>query len=248
MPKTVLITGASRGIGRAAALLAGRRGWSVGVNYVRDEAAALAVVKEIQRSGGKAVALHGDVAFEADVVGLFESAVKALGPLDGVVINAGVVAPPMRLADMGVERMKRIFEVNVLGAYVCAREAARRLSRSRGGKGGSIVLVSSAASRLGGAGSYVDYAGSKGAIDTLALGLSKELGPEGVRVNAIRPGLIEPAIHASGGEPDRARRLGAATPLGRPGAADEVGEAIVWLLGDAASYVSGAILDVAGGR
>ena len=248
MPKTVLITGASRGIGRAAALLAGRRGWSVGVNYVRDEAAALAVVKEIQRSGGKAVALHGDVAFEADVVGLFESAVKALGPLDGVVINAGVVAPPMRLADMGVERMKHIFEVNVLGAYVCAREAARRLSRSRGGKGGSIVLVSSAASRLGGAGSYVDYAGSKGAIDTLALGLSKELGPEGVRVNAIRPGLIETDIHASGGEPDRARRLGAATPLGRPGAADEVGEAIVWLLGDAASYVSGAILDVAGGR
>ncbi|MGO8831711.1 MAG: SDR family oxidoreductase, partial [Roseiarcus sp.] len=178
----------------------------------------------------------------------FESAVKALGPLDGVVVNAGVVAPPARLADISVERLKRVFDVNILGAYVCARAAARRLSRSRGGKGGSIVLVSSAASRLGGAGSYVDYAGSKGAIDTLALGLSKELGPEGVRVNAIRPGLIETDIHASGGEPDRARRLGAATPLGRPGAADEVGEAIVWLLGDAASYVSGAILDVAGGR
>ncbi len=160
MAKTLLITGASRGIGRAAALLAGRRGWSVGVNYVRDEAAALAVVREIQRSGGKAVALHGDVAFEADVVGLFEGAVKALGPLDGVVVNAGVVAPTARLADMSVERMKRVFDVNVLGAYLCAREAARRLSRSLGGTGGSIVLVSSAAARLGGAGSYVDFAGS----------------------------------------------------------------------------------------
>jgi NAD(P)-dependent dehydrogenase (short-subunit alcohol dehydrogenase family) len=248
MAKTLLITGASRGIGRAAALLAGRRGWSVGVTYVREEAAALAVVKEIQRSGGKAVALHGDVAFEADVVGLFEGAVKALGPLDGVVINAGVVAPIARLADMSVERMKRIFDINILGAYLCAREAARRLSKSRGGKGGSIVLVSSAAARLGGAGTYVDYAGSKGAIDTLTLGLAKELGGEGVRVNAIRPGLIETDIHASGGEPDRALRLGVSTPLGRPGTVDEVGEAIVWLLSDSASYVTGAILDVAGGR
>ncbi len=248
MAKTLLITGASRGIGRAAALLAGRRGWSVGVTYVREEAAALAVVKEIQRSGGKAVALHGDVAFEADVLGLFEGAAQALGPLDGVVINAGVVAPIARLADMSVERMKRIFDINILGAYLCARESARRLSRSRGGKGGSIVLVSSAAARLGGAGAYVDYAGSKGAIDTLTLGLAKELGGEGVRVNAIRPGLIETDIHASGGEPDRALRLGVSTPLGRPGTVDEVGEAIVWLLSDSASYVTGAILDVAGGR
>ncbi len=248
MAKTLLITGASRGIGRAAALLAGRRGWSVGVNYVREEAAALAVVKEIQRSGGKAVALHGDVAFEADVVALFEGAAKTLGPLDGVVINAGVVAPIARLADMSLERMKRIFDVNILGAYLCARESARRLSRSCGGKGGSIVLISSAAARLGGAATYVDYAGSKGAIDTLTLGLAKELGGEGVRVNAIRPGLIETDIHASGGEPDRALRLGVSTPLGRPGTVDEVGEAIVWLLSDSASYVTGAILDVAGGR
>jgi NAD(P)-dependent dehydrogenase (short-subunit alcohol dehydrogenase family) len=181
MSKTILITGASRGIGCAAALLAGRRGWSVGVNYVRDEASALAVVKEIQRSGGKAVALHGDVAFEADVIEIFEGATRALGPLDGVVVNAGIVAPGSHLADMSVERMKRVFDTNVLGAYVCAREAARRLSKSRGGAGGSIVLISSAAARIGGAGEYVDYAGSKGAIDTLTLGLAKELGPEGVR-------------------------------------------------------------------
>ncbi len=248
MAKTILITGALRGIGRAAALLAGRRGWSVGVNYVRDEEGAQGVVREIERSGGKAVALHGDVAFEADVVELFEGAVRALGPLDGLVVNAGVVAPKARLAEMSVERMKRIFDVNVLGAYVCAREAARRLSTSLGGAGGSIVLISSAAARLGGAGSYVDYAGSKGAVDTLALGLSKELGPEGVRVNAIRPGLIETDIHASGGEPDRAHRLGATSPLGRAGTANEVGEAILWLLSDSSSYVTGAILDVTGGR
>ena len=246
--KTILITGASRGIGRAAALLAGRRGWSVGVNYVRDEESAQKVVREIQRSGGRAAALHGDVAFEADVIEMFEGAVRALGPLDGIVVNAGVVAPGARLADMSVERMRRVFDINILGAYLCAREAARRLSKSRGGAGGSIVLISSAASRIGGAGEYVDYAGSKGAIDTLTLGLSKELGPEGVRVNAIRPGLIETDIHASGGAPDRAWRLGQTAPLGRPGLPDEVGEAIVWLLSDAASYTTGAILDVTGGR
>jgi NAD(P)-dependent dehydrogenase (short-subunit alcohol dehydrogenase family) len=248
MPKTILITGASRGIGRAAALLAGRRGWSVGVNYVRDEAGAAAVVKEIQRAGGKAVAVHGDVAFEADILEMFAATVRTLGALDGVVVNAGVVAPTARLADMSVARMKRVFDINVLGAFVCAREAARRLSKSLGGKGGSIVLISSVASRLGSPGLYVDYAASKGAIDTLTLGLSKELGPEGVRVNAVRPGLIETDIHASGGEPGRAHRLGSTSPMGRPGTADEIGEAILWLLSDAASYATGAILDVGGGR
>ena len=246
--KTILITGASRGIGRAAALLAGERGWSVGVNYVRDEAAAREVVDEIERAGGKAVALRGDVAVEADVIAIFEGAVGAFGALDGVVVNAGIVAPTAKLADMSVERMRRIFEVNTLGAYVCAREAARRLSKSRGGDGGAIVLISSAAARLGAPGLYVDYAGSKGAIDTLTAGLSKELGPEGVRVNAIRPGLIETDIHASGGEPGRAAILGATAPMGRAGSAAEIGEAIVWLLSDAASYVTGAILDVTGGR
>jgi len=246
--KTILITGASRGIGRAAALLAGRRGWSVGVNYVQDEAGAEAVVKEIKRSGGRAVAVHGDVGFEADILEMFEATVRGLGPLDGVVVNAGVVAPTARLVDMSVARMRRVFDINVLGAYICAREAARRLSTSMGGRGGSIVLVSSAAARLGSPNLYVDYAGSKGAIDTLTLGLCKELGPEGVRVNGVRPGLIETDIHASGGEPDRAHRLGVSCPLGRPGLPDEVGEAIVWLLSDEASYTTGAILDVSGGR
>ena len=246
--KTILITGGSRGIGRAAALLAGQRGWSVGVNYARDEAAAGDVVDAIRRAGGKAIALRGDVSVEGDVVVVFDGAIRALGPLNGVVVNAGVVAPTAKLADMSVERMRRVFEVNTLGAYICAREAARHMSLSRGGRGGAIVLISSAAARLGSPGLYVDYAGSKGAIDTLTAGLSKELGPEGVRVNAIRPGLIETDLHASGGDPERARVLGATAPMGRAGTASEVGEAIVWLLSDAASYCTGAILDVAGGR
>jgi NAD(P)-dependent dehydrogenase (short-subunit alcohol dehydrogenase family) len=246
--KTILISGASRGIGRAAALMAGARGWSVGVNYRADRASAEAVVAAIEGSGGAAVALPGDVANEDDVIAMFEGATKALGPLDGVVVNAGIVAPSARLVDMSAERMRRVFDVNVLGAYLCAREAARRLSTSLGGRGGSIVLISSAAARLGSPGLYVDYAGSKGAIDTLTLGLSKELGPEGVRVNAIRPGLIDTDIHASGGEPDRARTLGATAPMGRPGTAEEIAEAIIWLLSDSSSYASGAIIDVAGGR
>ena len=246
--KAILITGASRGIGRAAARLACARGWSVGVNYVHDEAAAHAVVDEIARAGGKAVALRGDVTNEDQVVDLFESAARALGPLSGVVANAGIVAPTARLIDMGAERMRRVFEVNVIGALLTAREAARRLSTSLGGAGGSMVLISSAAARLGSPGLYVDYAASKGAIDTLTLGLAKELAAEGVRVNAIRPGLIDTEIHASGGEPDRAFTLGATTPMGRPGTAEEVAEAIVWLLSDASSYVTGALLDVSGGR
>ena len=198
-------------------------------------------------AGGKAIAVRGDVSVEADVLSVFDAA-EALGQLEGVVVNAGIVAPSMPLADMGADRLRRMFDVNILGAYLCAREGARRLSTSRGGRGGSIVLLSSVAARLGSPFEYVDYAGSKAAVDTLAVGLAKELAPEGVRVNSVRPGLIDTEIHASGGQPDRAHRLGATTPLGRPGQADEVAEAIIWLLGDQASYVTGAILDVSGGR
>jgi len=246
--KTILITGASRGIGRAAALLCGARGWSVAVNYQRDAEAAALIARAVTDAGGRAATFQGDVAVEADVIRVFDQAVAALGPLDGVVINAGIVAPSSPLADIPVERLKRVFDVNVLGAYLCARESARRLSTDRGGRGGSIVLVSSAASRLGSPNEYVDYAGSKGAVDTLTNGLAKELARAGVRVNAVRPGLIDTEIHASGGQPDRAQRLGATTPMGRPGTAEEVAEAIVWLLSDAASYTTGALLDVAGGR
>ena len=248
MSKALLITGASRGIGRACALLAARRGWSVGVNYREDGAAADAVVETISRAGGPAVALKGDVSVEADVAAIFDQATNALGTLTGVVANAGIVAPSARLVDMSAERMRRIFEVNVLGAYLTAREAARRMTDSATGLGGSIVLMSSAAARLGSPNLYVDYAGSKGAIDTLTIGLSRELGPEGVRVNAIRPGLIDTQIHASGSEPDRAQTLGRTAPLGRPGTALEIAEAALWLLSDSASYVTGAILDVTAGR
>jgi NAD(P)-dependent dehydrogenase (short-subunit alcohol dehydrogenase family) len=245
---TVLITGGSRGIGRATALLAAERGWPVAINYRKDGHAAADTAAEVRRRGGRATTIQGDVSLEADVVAMFNRARSDLGPLGGVVINAGIVAPCMRLADMSAERMERMFRVNVLGAYLCAREAARALSRSLGGKGGSIVIISSAAARLGSPGEYVDYAGSKAAVDTLAIGLAKELGPDGVRVNSVRPGLIETEIHASSGDPDRARKLGGAAPLGRAGTPEEVAEAIVWLLSDSASYVTGSVLDVSGGR
>jgi NAD(P)-dependent dehydrogenase (short-subunit alcohol dehydrogenase family) len=246
--KTILITGGTRGIGRSTALLCARKGWTVALNYLRDAQAADETAREVRAAGGHATTLCGDVAIEADVISMFSEAESKLGRLDGVVINAGIVAPSLPLADMECARLKRVFEVNVYGAYLCARESARRLSKDRGGNGGSVVLLSSAASRLGSPFEYVDYAGSKAAIDTLTIGLAKELGQQGVRVNAVRPGLIETDIHASGGQPDRAKRLGAATPMGRPGRPEEVAEAIVWLLSDSASYTTGAILDVAGGR
>lgn len=248
MAKVILVTGASRGIGRATALLAAARGWSVAVNFVGNADAAERTVSEVEAAGGRAIALQGDVSEETQVRDLFRNAENALGALDGFVNNAGIVAPPLPLAEIGAERLKRVFDVNVYGAYLCAREAARYLCKTRNGKGGAIVNVSSAAARLGSPNECVDYAGSKGAIDTLTVGLAKELGPEGVRVNAVRPGLIDTDIHASGGQPGRAARLGAATALGRAGRADEVAEAILWLLSDASSYVTGALLDVSAGR
>jgi NAD(P)-dependent dehydrogenase (short-subunit alcohol dehydrogenase family) len=241
--KTVLITGAGRGIGRASALLAAARGWSVAINYLANEAAAKATAASVREAGGRAAVLRGDMALEADVIQVFAEAEELLGALDGVVVNAGIVAPSLPLAEMSAERLRRMFEVNVLGAYLTAREGARRLRR-----GGAMVLVSSIAPRLGSPGEYVDYAGSKAAVDTLAIGLGRELATQGIRVNAVRPGLIETEIHASGGQPDRAWRLGAGTPIGRPGKAEEVAEAIVWLLSDAASYVTASLLDVSGGR
>jgi len=248
MTDVVLITGASRGIGRATARLLGARGYSVGINFVRDEGAAQEAVAEVQRAGGRAHAIRGNVADEKDVVAMFDTVESAFGPIGALVNNAGIVAPSLPLADISAQRLRQVFDVNILGAYLCAREAARRMSRDRGGNGGAIVNVSSIASRLGSPHEYVDYAGSKGAIDTMTIGLAKELGGQGVRVNAVRPGLIDTQIHASGGRPDRAAILGAQTPLGRPGTADEVAEAIVWLLSDAASYVNGALLDVGAGR
>lgn len=248
MSRAIVITGGSRGIGRATAILAGRRGWSVAINYLGNRAAAEATAAAVTEAGGRAIIAQGNMRHEADVVALFAAARAAFGPLHGVVNNAGVVDRASQLADMSVERLTRMFETNILGAYLVAREAARHLSRRRGGPGGALVNVSSTAARMGSPNQFVDYAGSKGAVDTLTLGLAQELGPEGVRVNSVRPGLIDTDIHASGGDPDRAQRLGAMAPLGRPGQPTEVAEAIIWLLDDASSYVTGAILDVAGGR
>lgn len=248
MKKTVLITGGSRGIGRATALRAAHDGWAVAINYRGDEAAANTVVDKIIDDGGQAIALRGDISREEDVLAMFDRAVEAFGRLDGFVNNAGIVAPSRPLADMQADRMKHVFDVNVYGAFLCAREVARCMSKSRGGRGGAIVNVSSAAARLGSPFEYVDYAASKGAMDTMTIGLSRELAAEGVRVNAVRPGVIETEIHASGGEPDRARRVAANVPLQRAGEAKEVAASIVWLLSDEASYVTGALLDVSGGR
>ena len=245
--RVLLITGGSRGIGRATALAAARDGWRVAVNYVSDSEAAARVVAEIEGGGAAALAVQGDVAVEADTLAMFDAAAQ-LGPLGGVVVNAGVVAPTARLTEMSAERMRRVFEVNVLGSFLTAREAARRLSTRLGGAGGAIVVVSSAAARLGSPNLYVDYASAKGALDTMVKGLSLELADEGVRVNGVRPGLIDTEIHASGGAPDRAHILGVTVPMRRPGTAEEVAAAIRWLLSDEASYVTGATLDVSGGR
>lgn len=244
----VLITGGSRGIGAATALAAGRAGYAVAVNFHRNAAAAQAVVDEIKAQGGQALTLQADVTQEEDVLALFAAIDTAWGRLDALVNNAGIVDVSCRVDAMGVARLKRMFETNVVGSFICAREAVLRMSTRHGGRGGTIVNVSSAAARLGSPGQYVDYAASKGAIDTFTIGLAKELAAEGIRVNGVRPGIIDTEIHASGGEPNRAQLLGAQVPMQRPGTAEEVAQAIMWLIGPQSSYSTGALLDVSGGR
>ena len=246
--RIALITGGSRGIGAATALLAARQGWAVAVNYQANAAAAQAVVDRIRAGGGTAIAVQADVAKEAEVVAMFQAVDAQLGRLTAMVNNAGVVDVPARVDEMTGERLRRMFDTNVIGSFVCAREAVRRMSTARGGLGGSIVNVSSAASRLGAAHQYVDYAAAKGAIDTFTIGLAREVAAEGIRVNAVRPGLIETDIHASGGLPDRVRDLAHQVPMQRGGTADEVAQAIVWLMSDASPYTTMSFLDVSGGR
>lgn len=248
MGKVLLITGGGRGIGAATARLAAAQGYAIAVNYQRNVAAARAVVAELETAGARAIAVQADVALEAEVLRMFETVDAELGRLTHLVNNAGILEQQMRLEQMSLERMRAVFDTNILGSFLCAREAVRRMSTRNGGSGGAIVNVSSAASRLGSPHEYIDYAASKGAIDTLTLGLSKEVAAEGIRINAVRPGIIHTEIHARGGEPGRADRLAPLLPMQRSGTAEEVAECIVWLLSDAASYVTGALLDVAGGR
>lgn len=248
MPGVLLVTGASRGIGAATARLASERGYAVCVNYLRNREAADTVVSGITASGGRAVAVQADVAVEADVVRLFETCDRELGRLDALVNNAGMLEKQMRVDAMDAGRLQRVFATNVTGSFICAREAVRRMSTRHGGRGGAIVNVSSGAVKMGSPGEYMDYAASKGAIDTFTVGLAREVGEEGIRVNAVRPGFIYTDIHASGGEPDRIERVKVIVPMKRGGTVDEVAYAILWLLSDEASYTTGALIDVAGGK
>jgi NAD(P)-dependent dehydrogenase (short-subunit alcohol dehydrogenase family) len=248
MNKVLLVTGGGRGIGAAIALLAAQQGWSVAVNYTANSLAADEVVRQIRAAGGQAISVKADVADEDQVLRMFEHIDAKLGRLSGLVNNAGVVDVSARVDEMSVARFKRMFDINVIGSLICAREAVRRMSTRYGGEGGSIVNVSSAAARLGSPGQYVDYAAAKGAIDAFTIGLAKEVGAEGIRVNAVRPGLIETDIHASGGLPNRVKDLQHLVPMQRGGSAQEVAQSIVWLLSDAASYTTMSLIDVSGGR
>ena len=244
----LLVTGGSRGIGAAIVQRACTRGCAVGFSWHRRRDAADALAAELTAAGHRVLAVQADVAIEADVVRLFETVETQLGPLRALVNNAGMLERQMAVADMDAARLQRVFATNVIGSFVCAREAVRRLSTARGGPGGAIVNLSSRAARLGAPHEYVDYAAAKAAIDTLTLGLAKEVAAEDIRVNAVAPGLIETEIHADGGEPGRVARLAGAVPMRRGGHADEVARAVLWLLSDEASYTTGAVLDVAGGR
>jgi NAD(P)-dependent dehydrogenase (short-subunit alcohol dehydrogenase family) len=243
--RVLIVTGGGRGIGAETARLASERGYKVAVNYRENRDAAVELIKTLK---AKAIAIQADVAAEADVVRLFETVDRELGRVTALVNNAGVVDRGARVADMSAARIARMFAINVTGSFLCAREAIKRMSTRLGGKGGAIVNLSSIASRLGAAGEYVDYAAAKGAIDTFTVGLAKEVGPEGIRVNAVRPGIIRTEIHMASGDPARVERIGATAPLQRPGEAIEVARAILWLLSEEASYTTGAIVDVTGGR
>jgi NAD(P)-dependent dehydrogenase (short-subunit alcohol dehydrogenase family) len=247
-PGVMVVTGAGRGIGAATARLAAERGYAVCVNYRSDATAAAGVVKAIRSAGGRAAAVAGDVAREADVIRIFDAAASELGAITALVNNAGILERQCRLDEMGVDRFERVFATNVIGSLLCAREAVRRMSTRHGGKGGAIVNVSSMASRLGSPGEYLDYAASKGAIDSFTTGLAKEVAEEGIRVNAVRPGIIRTDIHASGGEPGRVERVKSAVPMKRGGEPEEVAHAILWLISPESAYCTGAFIDVSGGR
>ena len=247
-PKSLLVTGGSRGIGAAVARLAAARGWRVAINHASNDEAARSVVAAIEADGGEAFAMKGDVGHEPDVLALFGAIDRRWGRLDGLVNNAGVVDRKARLDGMSLDRLTRMMRINVIGTMLCAREAVRRMSTRHGGGGGAIVNLSSVAARLGAPDEYVDYAASKGAVDTFTLGLARELAEEGIRVNAVRPGIVDTDIHASGGQPDRAAMMSRLVPMKRAGTAEEIARAVLWLLSDEASYSTGAVIDVAGGR
>ncbi len=248
MSEVMIVTGGSRGIGAATARLAGEKGYAVCVNYRRDADAAAAVVADIEKAGSQALAVAGDMSSEKDVLNLFETSDAKLGTPKVLINNAGIIDVQSRVEDYTLERLQRMFAVNITGAFLCAREAVRRMSTKRGGAGGAIVNVSSVAARLGGPNEYVDYAASKGAMDTMTIGLANEVADEGIRVNAVRPGLIYTDIHASGGEPGRVDRLKDGVPMKRGGSAQEVARVILWLASDDASYTTGSLVECSGGR
>ncbi|MDC0078475.1 SDR family oxidoreductase [Deltaproteobacteria bacterium] len=248
MDEVLIITGASRGIGAATARIAGRSGYVVCVNYLKNKAAAKQIVEEINADGGRALAVGADISREEEVVKLFCTVDDKLGKISALVNNAGILETQMRIEDMNAARLNRVFLTNVIGSFLCAREAVKRMSTKNGGKGGAIVNVSSAAARLGSAGEYVDYAASKGAVDSFTKGLAQEVAEEGIRVNAVRPGVIDTDIHSSGGEPGRVERVKASIPMKRGGSAEEVARAIMWLLSSESSYTTGSLLEVSGGR